>query len=188
MKKLIIVITALLSTNAFATNYYFSNAGNDNNAGTSSSFPFKTIDKLNTLVLVAGDSILFHCGDVFRGQINIAASGNSSNYIVFTSYGSGNKPIISGGTTISNWVLNGNKYEATLAIKPNNFFVNDKEQVIARYPNNNQYLTLDSAQKTYLKDASLSSVSSNNFSDAWGMCAYCTMVLGEICYIIFYRY
>ena len=167
MKKLIIIIAALFSTNAFATNYYFSNAGNDNNAGTSPSSPYKTIDKLNTLVLVAGDSILFHCGDVFRGQINIAASGNSSNYIVFASYGSGNKPIISGANTINNWVLNGNRYEAALTTKPNNFFVNDKEQVIARYPNNNQYLTLDSAQKTYLKDASLSSVSSNNFTGAW---------------------
>ena len=167
MKKLIIIIAALLSTKTFATNYYFSNAGNDNNTGTSSSFPFKTIDKLNTLVLIAGDSILLHCGDIFRGQINIAASGNSSNYIVFASYGSGNKPIISGANAINNWVLNGNRYEAALTTKPNNFFANDKEQTIARYPNNNQYLTLDSAQKTYLKDASLSSVSSNNFTGAW---------------------
>ena len=167
MKKFIIIITVFFSSSAFAANYYFSNAGNDNNAGTNPSSPFKTIDKLNTLPLAAGDSVLFYCGDVFRGQINIAASGNSSNYIVFAGYGSGNKPIISGANTINNWVLNGNKYEATLTTKPNNFFVNDKEQVIARYPNNNQYLTLDSAQKSYLKDASISGVSSTNFAGAW---------------------
>ncbi len=167
MKKIIIIIAVFFSSSAFATNYYFSNAGNDSNAGTNPSSPYKTIDKLNTLTLAAGDSVLFYCGNIFRGQINVTASGNSNNYIVFASYGSGSKPIISGANTINNWVLNGNRYEAVLTTKPNNFFVNDKEQVIARYPNNNQYLTLDSAQKNYLKDASLSSVSSNNFAGSW---------------------
>ena len=167
MKKLIIITAILFTTKLFATNYYFSTNGNDGNTGTSQSQPFKTITKLNTLTLVAGDSVLFKCGDIFRGQINIAASGNSSNSIVFASYGIGAKPIISGAEVVTSWTQNGNRYEGTFTTKPNNFFVNDKEQTIARYPNNDQYLTLDSAQRNYLKDGSLSTVSSTYFTNAW---------------------
>jgi len=68
-EKLIIIIAALFSTKTFATNYYFSNAGNDNNAGTNPASSFKTIDKLNTLPLTAGDSVLFRCGDVSGGKL-----------------------------------------------------------------------------------------------------------------------
>lgn len=167
MKKIITITALLFTVKLFATNFYFSINGNDGNTGTSPSQPYKTITKLNTLTLVAGDSVLFKCGDVFRGQINIATSGNSSNNIVLASYGTGNKPIISGAEIVTTWTQNGSKYEATFTTKPNNFFVNDKEQIIARYPNNNQYLTLDSAQKTYLKDASLSTVSPTYFNGAW---------------------
>ena len=167
MKKLIIIITIVFSTKSSATNYYFSASGNDANTVNNALQPYQSISKLNTLILAAGDSILFKCGDIFRGEIILKYNGNSSNYIVFASYGTGAKPIISGAEIINSWTQNGTKYEATFNTKPNNFFVNDKEQVIARYPNNNQYLTLDSAQKTYLKDASLSSVSSTNFTNAW---------------------
>lgn len=167
MKKLIFFIAIIFSTKNFATNYYFSNAGNDTtNTGKSATSPYKTINKLNTILLVAGDSVLFRCGDVFRGEINLKYSGSSSKYIVFSSYGSGAKPIISGAEVVNSWIQNGSRYEAVFSQKMNNFFVNDAEQTIARYPNNNQYLTLDSAQKNYLKDASLSSMSASYFTNA----------------------
>ena len=148
---------------ANATNYYLSNSGNDSNSGTSSGSPWQTITKLNTKTLAAGDSVFFKCGDVFRGDIVVSQSGNSSAPIVYTSYGAGAKPIISGAELISTWTQTGNYYSATYSstYTITNFFVNNKEQTIARYPNEHSYLTLDSAQTTYLKDASLASVNSN---------------------------
>jgi hypothetical protein len=150
---------------SFANNYYFSNSGNDNNNGLTTTSAFQSIDKLNTLIslnaIVSGDTVFFKCGDVFRGQINITVSGTSLSPIVFTSYGNGNKPVISGAEPITNWTLNGNRYEANFSQAVTNFFVNDREQTLARYPNDHQYLTLDSAQLSYLKDASAASISSS---------------------------
>ncbi len=166
MRNLLFIFILALNIKASATNYYFSSTGNDANSGISSSSPYKTITKLNTLILVAGDSVFFKCGDIFRGQINISASGNSTSSIVFTSYGNGAKPIISGAEIITGFTLNGNKYEKTLTQKMNNFFVSDKEQTLARYPNNGRYLWLDSAQKTYLKDADLSSIPTNYINNS----------------------
>lgn len=151
----------LMCIKANATPYYFSTSGNDANTGNTAASPFKTITKLNALVLKPGDSILFKCGDTFRGQINLNYSGTASLPIVFYSYSSGAKPIISGAEPITGWTANGNVYTAPFTQNMNNFFVNDKEQMLARYPNDHQYLTLDSAQKTYLKDASIISISAS---------------------------
>ncbi|MFY8127615.1 MAG: T9SS type A sorting domain-containing protein [Chitinophagaceae bacterium] len=161
MKKLFFLLLTIASFKAKATNYYLSNTGNDVNNGTSTTTPIKTINKLNTLTLIAGDTIFFKCGDTFRGQVNIIAAGNSASPIVFTSYGTGAKPIISGAEIITGFTLNGSKYEKILTQKMNNFFVSDKEQTLARYPNNGRYLWLDSAQKSYLKDADLASIPTN---------------------------
>lgn len=166
MQKYFLFLFVFLTSTCFATNYYFSAAGNDANSGTTIANPFKTITKLNSLILQAGDTIFFKKGDTFRGQINLNATGNSVNSIVFTSYGTGNKPIISGAELVTNFTQNGNKYEKILTQKTNNFFVNNAEQTLARYPNNGRYLWLDSAQKTYLKDADLSSIPANYINNA----------------------
>ena len=157
--SLFLLCILLVCIKANATSYYFSTSGSDANTGTSSASPFKTLIKLNTLVLNPGDSIFFKCGDTFRGQIFLNNSGTSSLPIVLTSYGSGAKPVISGAELITGWSVTGSKYQATFTQNMNNFFVNDKEQILARYPNDRQYLTLDSAQQVYLKDASITSLS-----------------------------
>jgi len=73
----------LICIKANATPYYFSTSGNDANTGITAASPFKTLTKLNALVLKPGDSILFKCGDTFRGQINLNYSGTASLPIVF---------------------------------------------------------------------------------------------------------
>jgi hypothetical protein len=76
-------------------NYYFSSSwGNDMNVGSEVS-PFQTISKLNSLVLVPGDKILFKKGDTFIGQIIVSYSGSSSAPIIYDSYGSGDLPLLS---------------------------------------------------------------------------------------------
>lgn len=93
------------------TTYYVSSSqGNDSNSGTSESDPFESISKINGLNLKPGDKVLFKSGDIWEGQnLIIKNSGTESNRIVFSSYGSGAKPIITlreevpGWKTASNW-------------------------------------------------------------------------------------
>jgi len=69
--------------------------------------PYATLIKANALSLIAGDSVLFKRGDIFRGQLNVSHNGNSTNSIVFSAYGTGNKPLISGAidqSLTSNWI------------------------------------------------------------------------------------
>ncbi|MCE3282387.1 MAG: glycoside hydrolase [Chitinophagaceae bacterium] len=150
----------LCAIEANATTYYFSASGNDLNSGTSAASPFQTIAKLNTLPLAPGDNVLFRCGDVFRGQINIRHSGNSSAPIFIGAYDAGAKPVISGARVVSGWTFNStyNAYQSSFTDSMENFFVADKEQILARYPNNGRYLYLDSAQKFYIKDADITGV------------------------------
>jgi parallel beta-helix repeat protein len=46
----------------------------------------------------AGTALMFRAGQTFAGQFTVGASGASGNPFVITSYGTGAKPIISGGT------------------------------------------------------------------------------------------
>jgi len=79
----------------FATTYYISNSGKDNNAGTSQIEAWKTINKLNSTTLSAGDSVLFMGGDTFAGFIYISPgeAGTPSTPIVFGTYGKGRAAI-----------------------------------------------------------------------------------------------
>lgn len=173
MKNIKILLSALLFCFGFlsasATNYYFSTsdpAADDNNLTNTFSTPWKTITKLNSLIFSAGDSVFFKCGDIFRGNIVINQGGNSANPVVFTSYGTGNKPIINGSELVNNWTATGNYFTTSYTGNVGNFFVNGKEQILARYPNEGTYLTLDSGQVNYLKDASVASLNANLINGA----------------------
>src|SRR5512135_2095113 len=84
------LIWACLITPARAANitYYVSMTdGSDSNNGLSSTAPFQTINKINSLNLQPGDRVLFKCGDVWRGaMLMITRSGAAANPIVFGSY------------------------------------------------------------------------------------------------------
>ena len=101
MKKLITLIALLIVTlTSFATNYYISNSGNDANTNTITT-PWATTSKVNSSmgIFVAGDSILFECGGTFFGTLNITKAG-----IIIGSYGTGNKPIITGFYTVPAYI------------------------------------------------------------------------------------
>ena len=98
MKYLITLMLCSFCLTSFCqSTYYFANNGNDSNGGTSVTSPFKSVAKLNSLNLQPGDKILLHCNDIFYGQITIKNSGTKENNIIISSYGTGRKPIISGG-------------------------------------------------------------------------------------------
>jgi len=129
-----------------ATTYYISGSilGNDGTSGTSQSTPWKTITKLNTANLQPGDSALFECGYVYRGQIN-ARAGAMGNPVYYGSYGSGPKPVISGAIQVQStgWsVHQGNIYVKSMVImpamsaaEPPNLFVNGQLMTPSRFPN-----------------------------------------------------
>ncbi|MCB0012711.1 MAG: choice-of-anchor D domain-containing protein, partial [Anaerolineales bacterium] len=109
---------------AGGTTYYVSNSlGNDNNNGLSEGAPFKSINKVNSLNLGAGDRVLFKCGDSWRAQsLVITDSGTGAEPLQFGSYPAGcaNKPLISGAQPISGWAVHsGNIYVADLSAGAN---------------------------------------------------------------------
>ncbi|MCO5286626.1 MAG: right-handed parallel beta-helix repeat-containing protein [Chitinophagaceae bacterium] len=139
------VVFLLLSNAAFANKYYFSSSiGNDSYSeieAQNPSTPWKTLDKLNSImsILVPGDSVLFKKGDVFYGKIVVTKSGSSFHPIVFSSYGSGEEPLITGLTELSNWTSVGGGIMAANCDdcrETNNVLLIDgKLQKVGRYPN-----------------------------------------------------
>ena len=74
--------------------YYVSATGNDAFAGTDLTTAWQSLTKVNAAMptLTVGDQILFRKGNTFYDQLLITKAG-----ITFGTYGSGEKPILSGG-------------------------------------------------------------------------------------------
>ena len=92
---IIFLFFLILSTNA-QTFYVSSSEGNDENDGLSIDSPFKTLNKLNSLVFNPGDSIFFKSGDYWQGMFWIKGSGSSINPIVIDVYSGDDRPVIDG--------------------------------------------------------------------------------------------
>lgn len=111
MKKLITILLFFFTcTTAFSRAYFVKAGGNDSNDGQSDATAWKTISKVNTVALSAGDIIQFKCGDTFAGTITPQTAG-----VTYTSYSTGARPIISGLVQVTGWTLiSPNIYEATV--------------------------------------------------------------------------
>ena len=122
MKKLITLVALLIVTlTSFATNYYISNSGNDAAVTNSINTPWATLAKVNSSmgIFVAGDSILFERGGTFTGTLTVTKDG-----IIFSAYGSGNLPEITGFYTIPSaaWTSSGtNLWTASVPMTGNDF-------------------------------------------------------------------
>lgn len=78
-------------------NYYVSSTtGNDANDGLIPEAPWKTLTKVSEFSFTPGDSVLFLSGDEFTGQLKINSSGIEGAPLVFSRYGSGDKPLLNG--------------------------------------------------------------------------------------------
>lgn len=167
--KLVFLIALFYINSARSNNYYFS-ASTGNDSYTSSQAqnpvtPWKTLYKLNSFMvnLQAGDSILFKRGEVFYGSLIVTVSGKESNPIVFSAYGTGTKPILSGLTTLTNWTAQGsNKWEAdcpNCGTSVNMLLLNEIPQSLGRYPNttdpNKGYLTFEYSTPLQITDNEL---------------------------------
>lgn len=81
------------------TYYVDSVAGDDANSGTSTSSPWKSLTKANAAVLNPGDRLLFKRGGSWSGKLALTRSGSATQPIVVGSYGSGDLPLIQGGSS-----------------------------------------------------------------------------------------
>ncbi|MEO5997872.1 MAG: PA14 domain-containing protein, partial [Chitinophagaceae bacterium] len=120
-------------------NYYFSSTNGDDSRtaeqAKNASTPWRTISKLNSVMsgMQAGDAALFNRGDVFDGSINFSTSG-----ITLSAYGNGNKPVVNGFSTLSNWTSIGNgvwQASCPSGDRVNMVAMNGAPQAMGRYPN-----------------------------------------------------
>ncbi|MBL8002610.1 MAG: right-handed parallel beta-helix repeat-containing protein [Flavobacteriales bacterium] len=152
-----LAVVALLSLPAQAAVYYVSPTGNDANAGTSSTAPWKTITRVNQLSfgLQPGDQVLFQRGGTYRGTIVVASNGTVTNPITIGAYGTGAMPIISGSQLLSNWVVHqGNIWKVQVAGSVRTLFSNGQLMTLARYPNSG-WLRNDNGTSTRINDDAL---------------------------------
>jgi parallel beta-helix repeat protein len=152
MKKIaILLIHIMIGHFSFGATYYVAANGNDLSDGLSAATAFSSIDRVNQLSLLPGDSVLFNSEDTFRGMLVIQSSGTATNPIYIGAYGSGKFPVLSGAEVVTNWT-NGseNIYQATCATcpdQPQQLFINDVIHIPARYPNSG-YLSMTNVDNT----------------------------------------
>lgn len=140
-------------------NYYVSVTGNDGNTGRSVAQAFQSLNKVNTLALQAGDSVLFKRGDTFRGTLQISRSGSVGKPIVFAAYGTGAKPILSGSVLVTGWTrsaANPNVWQVNCSAcgdRVTGLHRNELALPLGRYPNasapNKGYLTIYAHNQKY---------------------------------------
>lgn len=75
--------------------YVDAQLGDDKGSGRSEAEAFKSLSKVNTLSLKAGDKVLFKRGCRFVGRLELSANGLEDNRIYIDAYGDGDKPMIS---------------------------------------------------------------------------------------------
>lgn len=111
---------------------FVSALGNDANNGTLA-YPYKTINKINSLTLGTGDSVYFRRGDVFYGSLTAKAN------VYYGAYGAGAQPKISGFTDVTSWTsMGGGNWKSTTAVSTLSsatmVVVNGVRQANGRFP------------------------------------------------------
>ncbi len=134
------ILLALCSL-AAATDYYVKNGGNDTGAGTSDATAWATIEKVNSAFTTfkPGDRILFKKGDTFFGTLRVSASGTASSPITIGSYGSGERPVITGFRSVTEWTDEGNGiFSASINSESltNMVLIDGKQYAMGRWPDN----------------------------------------------------
>ena len=172
-KRLIMLCLLCLTYPVFGATYYVANNGDDANDGLSTKTPWQTIDKLNTVMFVDGDTISFKRGDIFRGALSPLKFPKG---LTFNAYDRGDNPVIAGSVQITDWKSAGKGvFEAdtsSLFLMSEHgiehLFVNGELMTIARYPNvdspldKNWLRVGDSAGKDAFTDSVLADYNKSN--------------------------
>lgn len=168
--KILVLLFVLASfLDAKAATYYVSSSGNDSYSSAEAqnqSTPWKSISKVNSAALAAGDSVLFKRGETFPGCLSPAASGTAVAPIYFGAYGSGSKPVISGLKPVTSWNnLGGNIWESVGSVSTNSSLnmvvVAGVDVPMGRYPNTGKLKVTSYSGSTSITCTNLSSSSVN---------------------------
>jgi hypothetical protein len=81
------------------------NNGDDNNSGKQLDSPWKTVEKINSIVFEPGNNIYFKRGTSYSDGVQINGNGTKDKPITVSAYGKGNAPKF---TNTNNNVFNGN--------------------------------------------------------------------------------
>ncbi len=151
-----IMITSILNT--YGENYYVSSSIVKSKKSGTIKNPLSSLDELSKIKLTPGDTVFFKCGDEFYGTLNIGQSGTTQQPIVYTSYGNGSKPVITGSYHPEKWLKNNNNQNLySLKVGENEIFGLIKENKFihaARYPEK-EWLYFDGGGRDYMIDSSL---------------------------------
>lgn len=155
----LILIFITFETLVSATGYSISSSGDDtNNNGLSSSTPWKTLIKVNSIfpTLKPGDRVLFKCGDTFYGTLNISASGASNNPIEISAYGTAVATVITGFTDISgSWIRHsGNIWKKAVTKSSDIRYLNigGVNYLMGRYPNTGRNIITTGGSTSSIQD------------------------------------
>lgn len=132
IKMRLLIIIFFFSLNASATNYYVSNLGSDGANGLTTGTSWQTISKINGFNFTAGDSIFLNKNNSWNERLNPPRSN-----IYFGTYGTGNKPLITGFQSLTLTNQGSNIWSATAANsvkKQNTIVVNGLISAKARFP------------------------------------------------------
>ena len=89
------ILNAGDNLNITGTVYYVSSVrGNDDNDGLSPEKPFKSLGKIQSTTLNAGDGVLLERGSIFR----LTGTFSCKNGVTYGAYGEGNKPAVYGSS------------------------------------------------------------------------------------------
>lgn len=137
--KFTTVLFAIISLSIQAQSTYFVDAtnGNDSNNGNTETSAWQSIQKVESMStsFQAGDQILFNKGEVWNGYpLNPSnhSSGTINNPIIYSSYGSGAKPIINIQTEQNpTWTYEGNNIWTVIIPTGSRFFKGGYEMLRA---------------------------------------------------------
>jgi Right handed beta helix region len=160
---ILLIVIMGMSQYATATVYYIDDVnGNDAYPGSSSVYPWQTLDNVNNGSFSPGDRIVFKRGGIWRDELSINSSGTLLDRITYSAYGVGALPIISGADLVtgtwadqgSNIWLNSNYDFSSVSYKIYfNSTVGEKE---------NSASNLDQANEWYYENGSLYVFSDSN--------------------------
>ena len=123
--------------------YHFSPDGEDTGSvksAQSAKTPWRSLSKLDSVVLLPGDSVLFNRGGTFPGWLSSIQSGKSGKPIYYGAYGKGSLPVISGALPIQGWKVFRDQIQVADAPRAiRQLFVDGKPMTLARYPNSGYF-------------------------------------------------
>lgn len=89
---IIVSLSTIIGPPDYRVYFVDSVTGNDNNNGTSPGSAWQSLDKVNSVVFIPGDSILFRANCSWTGKLEPKGSGNNSKQITISMYGYGSTP------------------------------------------------------------------------------------------------